>query len=112
MDSNHHIMMAAYQELQNALQLKKVNQEMFQLLMSSLQWLLHYEKKYRMQLPERDKIENILDMILAVNSKTPITRISAEKLQQDKINQSDEDVPVPYVGDSSTSVYQNRKKNF
>jgi len=41
----YHIKMAAFQELQEVLQIKNVNDELLEFLTSSLRWLLHYETK-------------------------------------------------------------------
>jgi hypothetical protein len=48
--------MAAFQELKDVLQVKRVNDELLEYLSSSLHWLLHYSHKYQIPLSEKNKI--------------------------------------------------------
>jgi hypothetical protein len=71
MDSTGHMKLAAFQELKEALQVKRVNDKLLEYLSSSIRWLLKYEKKYNINLPEREKMLEILENILNVNKKLP-----------------------------------------
>ena len=56
MDSTDYIKLAAFQEWKDALQVKRVNDELLEYLSSSsLRWLLHYSHKYQIPLPEKIK---------------------------------------------------------
>jgi hypothetical protein len=52
MDSYEHTMMAAWQELQYALKMKRVNEELLEHLTSSIRYLIHNSKKYNIPLPD------------------------------------------------------------
>lgn len=70
-DRDDHIMTAAYHELKYAMQFKRVNEELLEYLSSSIRWLLHYSKKNNIPLPERDRIEGIVDKAMAIADKLP-----------------------------------------
>lgn len=57
MDKEDYTMLAAFQELRNAIKIKRVNDELLEYLVSSLQWLIRYSKKNHISLPDIDKIE-------------------------------------------------------
>jgi hypothetical protein len=61
MGKDDHIMTAAYQELKFTMQFKRV----LEYLSSSIRWLLHYSKKNNIPLPERDKLDEIVDKAIA-----------------------------------------------
>jgi hypothetical protein len=69
--TSDHIKIAAFQELQNALRVKQLNDELLEYLASSLRWLLHYSKRNNIPLPDRDKIEQIIDRTLEIAEKLP-----------------------------------------
>jgi hypothetical protein len=71
MDSNDHVKLAAFQELQDALKIKRVNDELLEFLTSSLRWLMHYSQKNNLPLPEKDRIVDILDRVMAISGKLP-----------------------------------------
>jgi hypothetical protein len=73
----YHIKMAAFHELQEALKIKHVNDELLEHLISSVLWLVNYAKKNNITLPERDKITEILDKAIAIANKVP-SAISTE----------------------------------
>jgi len=90
--------MAAFQELKDALKIRKVNDELFEYLISSLRYLVHYEKQHDTLLPNREKIYEILERTLTIADKMPSNiPLSDGKLQQDKNTLSDEDVTEPVV---------------
>lgn len=90
--------MAAFQELQEALQIKNINDELLEYLASSLNWLLHYASKYNINLPEKDRIYEVLERAMAIASKLPSNvPTSAEKLHDHNSNQSAEDDTESYV---------------
>jgi hypothetical protein len=62
----YHIKMAAFHELQEALKIKRVNDELLEHLLSSVLWLVNYAKKNNITLPEKDKITEILDKVLLI----------------------------------------------
>jgi hypothetical protein len=74
MDNTDHVMTAAYQELKDAMQFKRVNEELLEYLSSSIRWLLHYSKKNNIPLPEKDKIHKIVDRAMAIADKLPRDR--------------------------------------
>jgi hypothetical protein len=51
--------MAAFHEPQEALEIKRVNDELLEHLLSSVLWLVNYAKKNNIALPEKDKITEI-----------------------------------------------------
>jgi hypothetical protein len=61
MDKENYTMMAAFQELKDAIKIKRVNDELLEYLVSSLQWLVRYSKKNHIPLPDIDKIEETID---------------------------------------------------
>jgi hypothetical protein len=71
MDSIDYMKLAAFQELKDALQVKRVNDELLEYLSSSLNWLLHYSHKYQIPLPEKDMIIGMLENIMKVDKKLP-----------------------------------------
>lgn len=62
---------AKLQELKDALQVKRVNDELLEYLSSSLNWLLRYSHKYQIPLPEKDRIIEMLENIMNVDKKLP-----------------------------------------
>jgi hypothetical protein len=92
MDSNDHIQLAAFQELQYALKVKRMNEELFEQLVSSLRWLLHYRQKYNIPLPDTDKILNLLNRITTISDK-----LSDDRIQSDKNELSDEEDTEPNI---------------
>jgi len=70
-DKADHVMMAAYQELQYAMQFKRANEELLEYLSSSIRWLLRYSKKNNIPLPEEDKLHEIVDRTMAIADKLP-----------------------------------------
>jgi hypothetical protein len=63
--------LAAFQELQDALKIKRVNDELLEFLTSSLRWLMHYSQKNNLPLPEKDRMIDTLDRIMAISGKLP-----------------------------------------
>lgn len=61
MDKEDHTMLAAYHELKDAIKIKRVNDELLEYLVSSLQWLVRYSKKNHLPLPDIDKIEETIN---------------------------------------------------
>ena len=73
MDSIDHMKLAIFKELQEALQLKRINEELLEYLGASLRWLFHYSEKYNIPLPENDKIGLLIDRTLEITNKIPVT---------------------------------------
>lgn len=91
--------MAAFQELQEVLQIKNVNDELLEFLTSSLRWLLHYETKYNIQLPEKEKISEMVAKGMEIAAKLPSNiPIPDEKLQRHNYDSSDGDDTEPSIG--------------
>jgi hypothetical protein len=63
--------MAAFHELQEALKIKRVNDELLEHLLSSVLWLVNYAKKNNITLPEKDKIVNMLDKATEIADRLP-----------------------------------------
>jgi hypothetical protein len=61
--------LAVYKELQEALQLKGIKEELLEYLGASLRWLFHYSKKYKIPLPENKKIDLVIDRTLEIANK-------------------------------------------
>jgi hypothetical protein len=62
-------MMAAFQELKDAIRMRRVNDELLEYLVSSLRWLIHYSKKNRIQLPDMDKMQETIDRAINTAEK-------------------------------------------
>ena len=60
MDNIDHIKMASFQELQQLMKLSMANAELLEYLSSSIQYLIYYSSKHNIQLPEREKIGEIV----------------------------------------------------
>jgi hypothetical protein len=78
MDSSDYMKLAVYKELQEALQLKRINEELLEYLGASLRWLFHYSKKYKIPLPENKKIDLVIDRTLEIANKIP-NNLSTQK---------------------------------
>ena len=89
------IKMAAFQELQDAMKIKNVNDELMEYLVSSLRYLIHYCRKHNMPLPEDEKIIELCNRAIEIDNKLPIA--PDDLLQRHKTKGTDGDVPVPYV---------------
>jgi hypothetical protein len=72
MDSLDHIKSATIQELQDAVRIRRVNMELLEYLTSSLRWILRYCQKHNMEIPEKDRIMEIIDRATEIDNKTPI----------------------------------------
>lgn len=70
-DSVEIMKLAAFQELQDALKIKRVNDELLEFLASSLRWLIYYTRKNNLPLPEKDKIIRVLDRTMEISHKLP-----------------------------------------
>jgi hypothetical protein len=67
----YHIKMAAFQELQEALKIKRINDELLEHLVSSIRWIVYYTNKNNIPLPEKEKIMNMLDKAVEIAGKLP-----------------------------------------
>ena len=72
MDSIDHMKLAIIRELQEALQLKRINEQLLEQLGASLRWLIHYSKKYNIPLPENEKIGVLIDRTLEITNKISV----------------------------------------
>lgn len=70
-DSGDHVIIAACQELQDAIKIKRVNDELFDHLIAALRWIVHYVRKHNLPLPETDKILRLLDRAEEIEDKLP-----------------------------------------
>jgi hypothetical protein len=68
MNSIKHIELATFQELKEALQIKRMNEELCEYLASSLRWILYYSKKNNMPIPDRDKIVELINRVIAIEN--------------------------------------------
>jgi hypothetical protein len=83
LDSIEHTRMAAFQELESALRIKYIHQELLQYLSSSLMWILHYCKKNNFEVPEQEKIMRLIDNAIAIEAKLPTDFQSQTKTSDD-----------------------------
>jgi hypothetical protein len=58
MDSSDHMKIAAFQELQDAIKIKRVNDELLDHLLATLRWIFHYVRKNNMPMPDQDKLSD------------------------------------------------------
>jgi hypothetical protein len=65
---------AAFQELQEALKVKKVNDELLEFLSASVRWLLHYAENNNMEIPERERIIEVLNKAMEIEDKYPLKK--------------------------------------
>ena len=72
MDSTEHIRHAVYQELQEAVKIRKVNKELLEHLLSSVRWIIHYARKNNISLPDVDKMEQVIDKAIEIDEKVTI----------------------------------------
>jgi hypothetical protein len=69
MDKEDYTMMAAFQELKDAIKFKRVNDELLEYLVSSLRWLVRYSKKNHIPLPDIEKIQETIDRAIDIAEK-------------------------------------------
>jgi hypothetical protein len=72
MDSIDHMEIAALRELQDAVRIRRINIELFEYLCASIRWTLRYAKNNRINLPDIDKFDEILERAANIDEKTPI----------------------------------------
>ena len=73
MNSIYHIKLAAFQELKEALETKRMNDELLEYLASSLRFIIRYSKKYNIPIPESDKILDMIYKIINIENKNSPT---------------------------------------
>jgi hypothetical protein len=61
--------LATFQELKEALEVKKMNDELLEYLSSSLRFILRYSQKYNIPIPESDKILDMINKLIAVENR-------------------------------------------
>lgn len=71
-----YVELAAVEKLKYALKVKQLNQELTEQLASSLRWLLHYSAKHNIPLPEQDKIIDLIDKAVEIESRLATNRNS------------------------------------
>jgi hypothetical protein len=69
MNEDYFMEMVAYHKIQEALRLKRANSELLQLLIFYLNWMIHYCKKNRIALPEKQKLIEMLNRISQIQDK-------------------------------------------
>jgi hypothetical protein len=70
MDSIDHMTVAAYQELQEAIKIRRVNKELLEHLLASIRWIIRYATKNNISLPNVDTIDEIMDKAIEIDEKT------------------------------------------
>jgi hypothetical protein len=80
-NSVDHMRIAASQELQDAIKIRRINIELLEYLCSSIRWLVRYATKNAIRLPDIDKIEQILDRAVEIDERTPLTSDDGYSLQ-------------------------------
>lgn len=73
MDDEYPAKLQLFQELKDALKIKKINDELLEQLASSLRYLIHYSEKHNIPLPEKDKLISLIDHIFEISQKYPQT---------------------------------------
>jgi hypothetical protein len=71
-DSTEHMKIAASQELQQAIRIRRVSLVLLEYLGSSIRWLLHYARRNNLTLPDLDKIEESLDKAEDIDEKVQV----------------------------------------
>jgi hypothetical protein len=61
--------LAAFQELKEALETKRMNDENLDYLASSLRFILRYGQKYNIPIPESDKILDLINKLIAIENR-------------------------------------------
>jgi hypothetical protein len=69
MNSIDYMKLAAFQELKEALEIKKTNDELLEYLSSSLRFILRYGQKYNIPIPESDKILDMINKLISIENK-------------------------------------------
>jgi 5-methylcytosine-specific restriction endonuclease McrBC GTP-binding regulatory subunit McrB len=72
MNSLDHVKMAAIHELQDAVKIRHINMELLNYLTSSLRWILRYCQKNNIEIPEKDKIVDLIDKAIEIDNRTPL----------------------------------------
>mgnify|MGYP001592826297 CR=1 FL=1 len=86
MNSSDHMKIAAFQELKEALQVKRVNDELLEFLAASLRWILQYCKRNDIPIPEKGKIMELMDRAIEIEKKLPSQYISDGSYHHDDKN--------------------------
>jgi hypothetical protein len=71
-DSTEHIKIATLHELQDAVRIRRINLELFDYLCASIRWMLHYAIKNKIDLPNIDRFDEILECVEDIDEKTPL----------------------------------------
>jgi hypothetical protein len=74
---------AAFEELKEALQVKRVNDELLEFLAASLRWIIHYCNRNNLPIPEREKIFELMDRAIEIEKKLPSQYIADESYHPD-----------------------------
>ncbi|MEX2193118.1 MAG: hypothetical protein WD717_07045 [Nitrosarchaeum sp.] len=69
--SDSYLEMASFEKLKYTVEIHKLNLEMGEHLCSSLQWIIHFCKKYDIPLPDMNKIENIITKVREIEESKP-----------------------------------------
>lgn len=72
-NSIYHIKIAAFQELKEALDTKRMNDELLEYLASSLRFILRYGEKHHIPIPESDKIMKMINLLISIENKNSST---------------------------------------
>jgi hypothetical protein len=82
-NSAEYMKIAAFRELKDALQVKRVNDELLEFLAASLRWILHYCERNKIPIPDRNKINELMDRAIEIEKKLPSQYISDENYHPD-----------------------------
>jgi len=66
-NSDRYIEQGAIEKLIYTLECEKLNKIMAQHLVDSIHWIFYYCKKYSIPLPDKDKINKIVDVVIKLN---------------------------------------------
>jgi hypothetical protein len=72
MDSTDHMKIAVFKELQDAIKIRRINDELLEYLIGSIQWIIRYAYKNHLTIPDKDKMITMLDKVIKLKSQYPI----------------------------------------
>lgn len=74
--SDYYLELSAWEKMEYASEIHKINLELGEHLASSLQYMIHYCKKHDIPLPNLDMIQGIIDKVRSIEGSQPILGFS------------------------------------
>lgn len=78
--------MGAVEKLRYVIEMKRINDELMEHLSTSLTWVLHYCAKNNLPLPDREKIDQIVDNAIKLTNRNFTSRKSTSGLTEPQNN--------------------------